>query len=330
MKKLISLAVASAVVVSAVSASQIVGTGSSFAAPAYKHWSSAYYNATGNEVTYTATGSGAGIRAIKNGLVNYGGTDKPLNSKTLRAHKLYMFPTLIGSIDLAYNIPGIKDNQLKLSEKAIAGIFDGNIKYWDNSIITKNNRGLNLPHKAINVCVRSDGSGTTFNFTYYLSKIDSKDFSAKKTFNWKANIIGGKGNQGVTTNIRQNKYSIGYIEYAYKLESNLPAATVQNREGYWIAPTVKSFQAGAKYASWSRKTDFYALIGYPKGKTSYPIIAATFVLISAQKVQNDKNVINFFNWSFKHGDKIIKKLGYVPLPNSTKNEIRAYWKSKGL
>jgi len=173
MKKFISFVVASTIVAGAASASQITGTGSSFAAPAYKHWSSAYYNATENEVTYTATGSGAGIRSIKKRLVNFGGTNK-----------LYMFPTLIGSIDLAYNIPGIKDNQLKLSSKAIAGIFDGKIKYWDNAEIVKNNRGLHLPHKAINVCVRSDGSGTTFNFTYYLSKIDPKDFSAHKSFNW--------------------------------------------------------------------------------------------------------------------------------------------------
>ncbi len=330
MNKLVSLAIAGTVLVSVASASQIVGTGSSFAAPAYKHWSSAYYNATSNQVTYTATGSGAGIRSVKRRLVNFGGTDKPLTPKVLKKHKLYMFPTLVGSIDLAYNIPGVKDNQLKLSEKAIAGIFNGNIKYWDNPIITKNNKELNLPHKVINVCVRSDGSGTTFNFTYYLSKIDSADFSAKKTFNWKANIVGGKGNQGVTTNIKQNKYSIGYIEYAYKLESNLPAATIQNREGYWIAPTVKSFQAGAKYASWSKKSDFYALIGYPKGKTSYPIIAATFILIPANKVKSDKSVINFINWSFKNGDKIIEKLGYIPLPASTKDEIRSYWKEKGL
>ncbi len=330
MKKFVSFVVASTIVASAASASQITGTGSSFAAPAYKHWSSAYYNATENEVTYTATGSGAGIRSIKKRLVNFGGTDKPLTPKVLRANKLYMFPTLIGSIDLAYNIPGIKDNQLKLSSKAIAGIFDGKIKYWDNAEIVKNNQGLHLPHKAINVCVRSDGSGTTFNFTYYLSKIDSKDFSAHKSFNWKANIIGGKGNQGVTSNIKQNRYSIGYIEYAYKLESGLPAATIENKEGYWIKPTVKSFQDGAKYASWSKKSDFYALIGNPKGKTSYPIIAATFVLIPANKIHDDKNVIKFFNWSFKHGNKIIKKLGYVPLPASTKNEIRSYWREKGL
>jgi len=330
MNKFVSIVVASTALAGTIFASQVTGTGSSFAAPAYKHWSSAYYNKTGNQVTYTATGSGSGIRAVRKRLVNFGGTDKPLTPKVLKKHKLYMFPTLIGSIDLAYNIPGIKDNQLKLSEKAIAGIFNGSIKYWDNSLITKNNQGLNLPHKAINVCVRSDGSGTTFNFTYYLSKIDSADFSAKKTFNWKANVIGGKGNQGVTTNIKQNQYSIGYIEYAYKLESGLPAATVQNREGYWVAPTIKSFQAGAKYASWSKKTDFYALIGYPKGKTSYPIIAATFVLIPANRIKNDKNVINFFNWSFKNGDKIISKLGYIPLPESTKNEIRSYWKEKGL
>ena len=329
-RSLATLAIAASVVTTSLIAGEITGRGASFPAPLYKEWAQAYYNATGNRVTYTGTGSGDGIKSIKKRLVDFGGSDKPLKPKSLRKHKLDMFPAVVGSIVLAYNLPGVEDQQLKLSEKAIAAIFNGKAKYWDDARITENNKALKLPHKPINVCVRADGSGTTYNFTYYLSKIDPADFKPRKKLNWNANVIGGKGNQGVTANIMQNKYAIGYIEYSYKLKSGLPAATIENREHRWIAPTVSSFHDAAKYAVWDKSKDFYAVIGYPKGATSYPIVAASFILLPDEKKAKDKEVTAFFDWAFQHGDAIAVKLGYVALPDATVQEIHSYWEEKGV
>ncbi|WP_292664494.1 phosphate ABC transporter substrate-binding protein PstS [Nitratifractor sp.] len=330
LKKVLLTATAAAVALSSAHAFEINGRGASFPAPVYKSWATAYYKATGNKVNYTASGSGDGIKSIEKRLVDFAGSDKPLKPKLLRKHKLYMYPAIVGSIVLAYNLPGVADNQLKLSEKAIAAIFSGKAKYWDDAVIVKDNKEVKLPHQPINVCVRADGSGTTFNFTYYLSKIDPADFKPRKKLNWKANVIGGKGNQGVTANIQNNKYSIGYIEYSYKLKSGLPAATVENREHHWVKPTVKSFQDAAKYASWDKKNDFYAVIAYPKGATSYPIVAASFILLDKEKTDTNKKVTAFYDWAFHNGQKIAADLGYVALPEATVKEIKAYWNEKEI
>ncbi len=311
-------------------ASEINGRGSSFAGPIYQAWSQSYYKATNNKVNYTPTGSGDGIKAVSKRQVDFGGTDKPLKVKKLDKKKLFMFPTVVGSIVLAYNIDGIKDNELKLSRKAIAAIFSGKAQYWDDAVIQENNKNLKLPHAPITVCVRADKSGTTYNFTYFLHQIDPS-FKISKKPHWIApKVVEGKSNAGVTANIKQIKNSIGYIEYSYKLKSNLPAAQVENKEGKFIAPTMQSFQDAAKYASWSKDKHFYAVIGDPKGASSYPIIAATFVLLPRENTQKNKEIINFFDWSFKNGDKIASELGYVPLPKEIKDQIRAYWKEHGI
>ncbi len=329
-KRLVTLGIATAMTYISVNASELQGRGASFPGPLYQAWTKAYYNATGEKVNYTPTGSGDGIKSIKKRIVDFAGSDKPLKPKKLKKYKLYMFPTVIGSIVLAYNIPGVKDGELKLSEKAIAGIFSGKIKYWDDELITSQNKSLKLPHEKITVAVRADKSGTTFNFTYYLHKIDKEDFKVSKKPTWKANIIAGKSNSGVSANIQQTKYSIGYIEYSYKLKLNLPAATIQNKAGKFIKPTITSFQDAAKYAKWSPKKDFYALIAYPDGETSYPIVAATFILLPQEKVDTNKKVTKFFDFAFKNGDKIASDLGYIPLPTSTKEQIRKYWQDKGI
>ncbi len=330
MKRLVFGTVAALTLASSVNAYELNGRGASFPAPVYKAWAEAYNKATGNKINYTASGSGDGIKSITKRIVDFAGSDKPLKPETLAKKKLYMFPAIVGSIVLAYNIDGVKDNELKLSEKAIAAIFSGKAKYWDDEVIKENNKDLKLPHEPINVCVRADGSGTTYNFTYYLSKIDPADFKAKKKFNWKANVVAGKGNQGVTANIKNTKNSIGYIEYSYKLESGLPAATVENREHKFVKPTVKSFQDAAKYASWDKKDDFYALIAYPKGETSYPIVAASFILLDKEKTEKNNQVAGFYKWAFENGAEAAAKLGYVALPEATVKEIEAYWESKGI
>ncbi|MDD5406493.1 MAG: phosphate ABC transporter substrate-binding protein PstS [Sulfurovaceae bacterium] len=330
LKKLITSAVVASVAISSIHADSIQGRGASFPAPLYQAWTSAYYGATKNQVNYTSTGSGDGITSISKRMVDFGGSDTPLEQAKLKAAKLYMFPTVIGSIVLAYNIDGVKDGQLKLSRAAIAAIFSGKAQYWNDAVITKDNKGLKLPHQPITVAVRADESGTTYNFTYFLNKIDPT-FKVSKEPTWQApKLVAGKSNSGVSANIQQIKNSIGYVEYSYKIKLGLPAAQVQNQEGHFIKPTVKSFQDAAKYATWSPKNDFYAVIGDPKGATSYPIVASTFILLPTENVDKDKKVTAFFDWAYSHGDKQVSDLGYVSLPLSTKNQIRSYWASKHI
>jgi len=327
-KKIILASVVPAAIVSLANATSLKGRGASFPAPLYKAWTSEYYKATGNKVDYTPTGSGDGIKSIKKRIVDFAGSDKPLKPKYLAKHKLLMFPSVVGSIVLAYNIDGIKDGELKLSRAAIAAIFSGKATNWDDEIIKKDNPNLKLPHAPITVAVRADKSGTTFNFTYFLHQIDPS-FKVSKKPNWAApKVVAGKSNSGVTANIKQIKNSIGYIEYSYKLKENLPAAQVQNKAGKFVKATVSAFQDAAKYAKWSKDSDFYAVIGDPDGETSYPIVAATFILLPAEKVATNKEVVKFFDWAYKNGDKTAEDLGYVPLPASIKDEIRKYWAQK--
>ncbi len=313
-----------------VQASELQGRGASFPGPIYKAWIQEYNAKTGKKINYTPTGSGDGIKSIRKRMVDFAGSDKPLKMKKLRKDKLYMFPTVIGSIVLSYNIPGIKDGELRLSQKAIAGIFSGEISYWDDEIIKSANPNLKLPNKKITVIVRADKSGTTYNFTYYLSKLDKRAFKVSKKPNWSGNVIAGKSNAGVSANIEQTKYSIGYIEYSYKQKLNLPAAQIENREGEYILPTIKSFQDAAKHATWSPENNFYALIAYPAGKTSYPIVAATFILLPKEKSDTNKEVAKFFDFVYKNGDDIATDLGYVPLPKETKDMVRKYWEDNEI
>ena len=329
-KKLLTLAVAASVATISLSASQLQGRGASFPGPIYKAWISEYYGETGAKVNYTPTGSGDGVKSIKKRMVDFAGSDKPLKSEKLKKNKLFMFPAVVGSIVLSYNIPGIKDGELRLSEEAIAGIFSGKIKKWNNEAIVKQNKNLKLPDEKITVAVRADKSGTTYNFTYYLAKLNDKDFKASKKPKWTANIVAGKSNSGVSAIIEQTKYTIGYIEYSYKQKLGLDAAQIENKEGEYILPTLKSFQDAAKYAKWSAENDFYAIIGYPDGKTSYPIVAATFILLPKEKTATNKEVTKFIDFSYKNGDKLATDLGYVPLPDETKDMVRAYWKDKGI
>ncbi len=327
LKKILALTTVASLSFTTLSADAIKGRGASFPGPVYKSWTSTYYKATQKQVNYTPTGSGDGIKSISKRMVDFGGSDKPLKEKKLSKEKLLMFPSVIGSIVLAYNIDGVKDGELKLSRAAIAGIFDGKISMWDDQLITKENSDLKLPHKPITIAVRADKSGTTFNFTYFLHKLDSS-FKVSKKPKWKATkVIAGKSNSGVSANIKQIKNSIGYIEYSYKIKLGLPAAQIENKEGKYITPTLKSFQDAAKYASWSPKNNFYAVLGDPAGATSYPIVAATFILLPKEKIANDKKVTKFFDWAYTNGDKVATELGYVPLPQKTKDQIRSYWEA---
>jgi len=329
MKKALVLGLLSLSIATVASAAKIEGTGSSFAYPAYKAWSKAYYDDTGSQVNYTPTGSGSGIKEVTARHVDFGGSDKPLKSAALAKAGLIMFPTAIGAITLAYNVDGVTG--MKLSEAAISGILLGKIKYWDDAAIKAENANIVLPHEPILFVHRSDKSGTTFAFTYYLSKMNKewrKNFGAKKVVAWPStNRIAGKGNFGVATAIKSNAFSIGYVDYADAKKNGLDMAIIENREKAYVKPTPGSFEAAATYADLDPKKDFYANIAYPpKG---YPIVTATFALVPKDGA-NSKDVINFFEYALTKKNKLIEEVGYVALPDAVIKKIQGYWVEKGL
>ena len=328
MKTLIIASVFTAVVSTSAIAGSIEGTGSSFQYPVNKAWAKLYYEKTGHKVNYSPTGSGAGIKEVSARHVDFGGSDKPLKPRDLKKKKLNQFPIAIGAITFAYNIPGVSN--LKLSEKAISGILLGDINYWDNKIIAKDNPDLNLPHKKVLFVHRSDKSGTTFGFTYYLSKMNTtwkKRFGAKKILNWPMkNHIAGKGNFGVSTAIKNNDYSLGYVDYADAVSNKLSIAQIENRAHQFVAANAESFATGAKYASLNPKIDFYANIQYPK--SGYPIVTATFVLVPDES-KKKKEVANFYRFALSHPE-VASKLGYVPLPPGVVAKVEKYMAEKGM
>jgi phosphate transport system substrate-binding protein len=308
-------------------ADRINGAGASFPAPLYYDWAYQYQKDTHNKINYQSIGSGGGIKQISNRIVDFGASDKPLDAKTLTKSKLLQFPAVIGSIVIAYNIPGIADEALKLKNSVVADIFAGKITHWNDAAIKADNPQLKLPDEKIIVVHRSDGSGTTYNFTYYLNGSSTywkENYGVGKTIDW-ATGIGGKGNEGVANLIKQTPYAIGYIENAYKEKNHLSAATLQSASGTWVSAREENFQAAAKFASWSKEEHFYAMLSLQPGDSSYPIVAATFILLPIEKADMNKKVIAFFDYAFNNGDASAKKLGYIALPEATKKMIREYW-----
>ncbi|MEA3383488.1 MAG: phosphate ABC transporter substrate-binding protein PstS [Campylobacterota bacterium] len=333
MKKLVTLALASTMAVSTLNAADIIkGSGASFPYSVYQKWIKAYNQETGIKVDYIKKGSSKGIKDAKARSVDFAGTDKPLSPKTLKKNKLYQFPAVVGAITMAYNIPEIKN--LNLTRAAIAEIALGNIKYWDNEIIATANPKVKLPHKKMTFVHRADGSGTTYNFTYYLSKSNSEwktKFGAKKSLTWPGDHhIGGKANSGVAALIKQTPYSIGYIDYADAKSNDIAMANVQNKEGYFIKPQLSAFQEASAKATLNPKRDFYAVIADPAGKDSYPMVAATFILLPQEETAMNKRVTDFYDWSYKNGKTIASDLGFVPLPDALTKKVRAYWADKGI
>lgn len=323
-KTLATLAVASVVAAgSAVAADKLNGAGASFPANAYYAWAKGYEEATGNKINYQAIGSGGGIKQMKAKTVDFGGTDKPLAPKDLKRYKILQFPTVVGAIALAYNLPGA--SEVKLSNEAIEGIFFGTIKNWKEV-------DSNLPDEKITLVHRSDGSGTTFNFTAYMNKISKKwekDVGKGKAVAWPTGI-GGKGNEGVTNLIKQTPGAIGYIELSYAERMGIPTATVQSSTGKWVKATNETAANAAGYAKWVPADGFFIDLTYQPGDQTYPITAATFVMLHDGKKDVSKKVTKFYDWAFKNGDAQALELGFVPMPESTKNMIRQYWKDNGV
>jgi phosphate transport system substrate-binding protein len=311
-------------------AADITGAGATFPFPIYAKWAEAYKAASGIGLNYQSIGSGGGIRQIKAKTVAFGATDAPLKGEELSKEGLIQFPTVMGGVVPAINIPGIEARKLKLTGDLIAEIYLGTIKKWNDPKIVALNAGLALPDASINTVYRSDGSGTTFVFTDYLSRV-SPDWKSKIGSNtsvqWPVGI-GGKGNEGVSASVKQVVNSIGYVEYAYAKQNKLSYALIKNADGNYPVPDDTSFQAAAANANWNEAPGFGISLNNQKGAEAWPITAATFLLIHAkpEKPEETQAALKFVDWAFKNGDKLALDLDYVPLPAAVKDQVRAAWK----
>lgn len=333
MTKIVKIALATTLLAGSLSASDIIkGSGASFPYSVYQKWLKAYNKDTGIRVDYIKKGSSKGIKDAQARAVDFAGTDKPLSPKVLKQSGLYQFPGVVGAITMGYNVPGVKN--IQLSRNAIVAIASGKVAYWDDQVIASENKGVKLPHKKLTFVHRADGSGTTYNFTYYLSKVSKEwraQYGAKKALNWPGDQhIGGKTNSGVAALLKQTPFSVGYIDYADAKNNGIAMATVENKAGNYIKPELKYFQIAAAKAALNPAKDFYAVIADPDGAESYPMVAATFILVPAEKPEMNKRVTAFYNWSYKNGQDIAKSLGFVPLPESLTNKINKYWAEKGI
>ncbi len=330
-KGLLSLFAVAALASGAVAADQISGAGATFPAPLYYDWAHSYAAKTGNQVNYQAIGSGGGIKQIQKRTVNFGGTDKPLTPTELAKDNLLQFPAVVGTINVVYNVPGIADGVLKLSNEAVAGIFLGTISTWNDPLIAKENPGVKLPANRITVVHRSDGSGTTWNFVYWLDKVSpvwKSKVGVGTSVNWPVGM-GGKGNEGVANVVKQTPNSIGYVEFAYAKQNKMSSAQLQTSEKTWVAPSVETSKEAAKNAKWTKQDHFHEILVLEPGKKSYPITAGTFILLPKEKTEQNKKVAQFFSYAFEN-DSAAERLGYIPLPSETVKLIQSYLKDNGL
>ena len=324
---ILALALASAGMVA--NAAEITGAGASFVFPAMSKWSADYNKATKNKVNYQSIGSGGGIAQIKAATVDFGSSDAPLKPGDLAASGLAQFPSVMGAVVPIVNIPGLKQGQVKLTGPLIADIFLGKITKWNDPAIAAVNPGVTFPALKITVVHRSDGSGTTFNFVNYLSKV-SLDWRNKvgegTAVKWPAGV-GGKGNEGVAAYTKQIKGAIGYVELSYAITNKLNYTAVRNRAGNFIVPSKESIKAAAASAEWGDVKDFSLVITDAPGAQAYPISATNFILMykNPKNPQRSKEALAFFDWVYKNGDTSAEALGYVALPAELTTQIKAYW-----
>ncbi|MGH8147168.1 MAG: phosphate ABC transporter substrate-binding protein PstS [Rhodanobacteraceae bacterium] len=330
--RLLALATALGLGFGAAHATDITGAGSSFVYPVMSKWSAAYAEKTGNRVNYQSIGSGGGIAQIKAGTVDFGASDMPLDEATLNKFGLGQFPDVIGGIVPAYNVPGIAPGKLVLDGSVLAKIFLGQINNWSDPAIAALNPNIALPSAKITVVHRSDGSGTTFNFTDYLSKV-SPPWKSKvgegTAVKWPVGI-GGKGNEGVSAYVKQIPNSIGYVEYAYALQNKLGYARMKNAAGKVVQPDAASFQAAASTADWSQAQNFNLLMTNASGAKAWPITATSWVILYKQpkNAANSRVALDFFKWAYANGQQQAAALDYVPLPDSLVEQIEGYWKAE--
>lgn len=314
---------------SAFAATNLTGAGGTFPAPVYAKWADAYQKETGTQVNYQGIGSSGGVKQIIAKTVDFGASDAPMKDEDLAKNGLFQFPTVIGGVVLAVNIPGIKSGQLTLDGATLGDIYLGKIKKWNDAAITKLNPGVKLPDTNIAVVRRADGSGTSYVFTSYLAKVNSewKDkIGSGSTVNWPTGL-GGKGNDGVAAFVQRLPGSIGYVEYAYAKQNNLAYTKLLDADGKAISPTEESFSAAAKGADWSKT--FAQDLTNQKGDNAWPISSTTFILIykDQQDAAKGTEVLKFFDWAYKNGNKLTTDLDYAALPESVVEQIRAAWKT---
>ncbi len=311
----------------AAQAQDVTGAGASFPAPVYAKWADAYQKATGARVNYQSVGSGAGIKQIKAKTVDFGASDMPLKDEDLKADGLVQFPTVIGGVVPVLNIAGIAPGQLKLTGAVLADIYLGKITKWSDPAIAALNPGLTLPDAAIQPVRRADGSGTTFIFTNYLSKVNAEwknKVGENTAVNWPVGA-GGKGNEGVAAFVQRLPNSIGYVEYAYAKQNKMAHVLLKNQAGTFAAPDDANFKAAAANADWARS--FYQILTDQPGKDTWPISGATFILMhrSQEKPAQGGAALKFFDWAYANGDKLAADLEYVPLPDALKAQVHKVW-----
>ena len=331
MKKILAMVL---VLVAGAAQADITGAGATFPYPIYAKWADAYKKATGVAMNYQSIGSGGGIKQITAKTVDFGASDMPMKGEDLDKAGLIQFPAIIGGVVPVYNIRGVDSGKLKITGELLANIYLGKIKTWNDPAIVAVNPGLALPAEAITVVARSDGSGTTFIFVNYLSKISA---------DWKSTVgegtsvkwptgVGGKGNEGVASYVGRLNGSIGYVEYAYAKQNKLAVAQMQNRDRQWVLPDDLTFKAAAAGAEWTRTPGMGVILTDQPGKATWPMSGASFILMHVKQDKPDQGraVIRFFDWAFKNGAAMADELDYVPIPDAVIPHIQTQWKRMGL
>jgi len=312
-------------------AADITGAGATFPYPIYSKWADAYKKETSNGLNYQSIGSGAGLKQIQAKTVTFGASDMPLKVDQLDKDGLVQWPMVMGAIVPVVNIEGVKPGEMVIDGETLANIYLGKITKWDDPAIKKLNPDVKLPSSAIAVVHRADGSGTTFNFTNYLSKV-SADWKSKAgegtTVEWPVGV-GAKGNEGVSGNIGQTKDSIGYVEYAYAKQNKLTYAAMVNKAGKTVQPTVEAFQTAASNADWTHAPGYYVILTDQPGEKSWPITASTFILMHKEPADKaaSAEAVKFFKWAFANGGKMAEELDYIPMPATVVKLIEKTWSS---
>jgi phosphate transport system substrate-binding protein len=320
---------AAAISLGALAAIEISGAGATFPYPIYAKWAEAYAAKTGTKMNYQSIGSGGGIKQITEKTVDFGASDMPLKPPDLEKAGLTQFPMIMGGVVPVINLTGIQPGQLKLDGKVLADIYLGKVAKWNDPAIASLNSGLKLPDQAIAPVYRSDGSGTTFIFTHYLSEVspDWKDKIGENTSVQFPTGIGGKGNEGVSAMASRTGGAIGYVEYAYAKQNKLTFALLRNKDGQFVTPEIKTFQSAASNADWAKAQDFYLLLTNQPGKDSWPITGASFILMHKQQTKPEvaREALNFFDWTYHNGGKMAEELDYIPMPESVVKLVGQSW-----
>jgi len=308
-------------------AEDVTGAGATFPAPLYAKWADAYNKATGARINYQSVGSGAGLKQIRSKTVDFGASDMPLKDEELAKDGLLQFPTVIGGVVPVVNIKGIQPGQIKLTGQVLGDIFLGKITKWNDAALSALNPGVPLPDAAIQVVRRADGSGTSFIFTNYLSKVNAEwkgKVGEGTAVNWPTGA-GGKGNEGVAAFVNRLPNSIGYVEYAYVKQNKMTYTQLKNKDGNFVSPDDTNFKAAAAGAEWSKS--FYQVLTEQAGKDAWPLTGATFIMMhkAQDKPMQAASTLKFFDWAYTGGDKMAADLEYVPLPDAVKNLVRKQW-----